>query len=217
MRDPRTTLLLSSLLILAGACSATKLTPQQQWTMDKFAECKTITNAINVKLEQVWPDGRWSATVSQTQSEYNHLVACMADEAVSASLYRRHAEGGDATAMASLGRMYENGRGGLAKDDVQAVQWYRRGAEAGNAQAMGRLGLMYERGRGGLAKDIDEAAGWYRKGADAGDQFAMYSMGRVYEVGLGVTKDRAEAVQWYRKAAALGFTPAADRLKRLGE
>jgi TPR repeat protein len=49
--------------------------------------------------------------------------------------------------------MYENGRGGLPKDDAQAVSWYRKAADAGNAFGMSRLGFMYEAGRGGLAKD----------------------------------------------------------------
>lgn len=185
--------------------------------MTKFAECKTITNAVNVRLDQVRADGSWSATVNQTQSEYNHLVACMQDEAVSVTLYRREADAGNASAMAELGRMYEQGRGGLEKDGTQAVHWYRRGAELGNGQAMASLAYMYERGHGGLAKDMDEAAQWYRKGAGTGDRYAMYFMGRACEFGLGVTKDRAEAVEWYRKAAASGFTPAAERLKKLGE
>ena len=51
------------------------------------------------------------------------------------------------------GVMYENGRGGLPKDDAQAVSWYRKAADAGNAFGMSRLGFMYEAGRGGLAKD----------------------------------------------------------------
>jgi uncharacterized protein len=87
----------------------------------------------------------------------------MRDESVSATLYRRQADTGNAAAMAHLGRMYEDGRGGLTRDDAEAIQWYRRGAEAGNGHAM------------------------------------------------------AEAVQWYRKAAESGFTPAAERLKTLGE
>jgi TPR repeat protein len=49
--------------------------------------------------------------------------------------------------------MYQNGRGGLSKDDVEASKWYRKGAEQGNAAAQAYLGVMYERGRGGLAKD----------------------------------------------------------------
>jgi hypothetical protein len=209
-----TPLLLS---LLAAACGTTQLTPQQEWTMTKFAECKTLTNAVNVRLDQVRADGSWSATVNQTQSEFNHLNACMQDEAVSVTLYRRMADSGNATAMADLGYMYEYGRGGLAKDDAQAAQWYRRGADAGNGQAMARLAYMYERGHGGLVKDMDEAAQWYRKGAGTGDRFAMYYMGRACEFGLGVPKNRDEAVAWYRKSAASGFTPATERLKKLSE
>jgi TPR repeat protein len=204
-------------LVLACACATTQLTPEQEWVMAKFAECKSRTNAINVMLQQVYPDGRWTASAIETQSEYNHLVECMQDDTVSASLYRWQAANGNGTAMANLGRMYENGRGGLTKDDVEAVQWYRRGAEAGNGQAMASLGYMYESGRGGLTKDLDEAAQWYRKGAGTGDPFATYFMGRALEFGLGVKRDRAEAVQLYRKSAAAGFTPAADRLETLGE
>ncbi len=196
------------LLTLAGACGTTQLTPQQEWVMALFAECKTRTNAINVKLEQVRPDGSWTASSMQTQSDYNHVVECMQDETVSASLYRRQADSGNAAAMAYLGRMYEYGRGGLPKDDAEAVQWYRRGAEAGNGQAMASLAYMYERGRGGLSKDLDEAGHWYRKGAGAGDRFAMYFMGRAQEFGLGVPKDRARENEIDNVAASVGAVRA---------
>jgi len=141
----------------------------------------------------------------------------MRDESVTASLYRRQAESGNAAAMADLGAWYEQGRGGLRRSDADALQWYRRGAEAGNGQAMASLGTMYERGRGGLTKDVDEAVQWYQKGVGTGDRFALYCLGHAHEFGLGVKRDRAEAVQLYRKSAAQGFAPAADRLKTLGE
>ncbi|MGH7340306.1 MAG: hypothetical protein ACREKH_07430 [Candidatus Rokuibacteriota bacterium] len=105
---------------------------------------QTLANAINVRLEQVYPDGRWTATVMQTQSEFNRLEACMQDEAVTASLYRRQADGGDGASMASLSRMYEDGLGGLPKDDAEAVRWYRRAAAAGFAPATERLKTLGE-------------------------------------------------------------------------
>jgi len=161
------------LSFLADACGTTQLTPQQEWVMALFAECKTRTNAINVKLEQVYPDGRFTASSMQTQSDYNHVVECMQDETVTASLYRRPAESGNAAAMANLGRMYEEGRGGLTKsDDAEAVQWYRRGAEAGNGQAMASLGYMYERGGGAPTWSWSRAAttGSTRSGCESCDQ-----------------------------------------------
>jgi TPR repeat protein len=201
------------LLTVTGACASTA---QQRWVRTKFSECKTLTNVSDIKLDHVRPDGQWSATV-QSRSDFAKIETCMQDEAVSASLYRRQVELGDTAAMANLGRMYEEGRGGLPKSDKDAVLWYRRGAQAGNGQAMASLGLMYELGRGGLMKDPDAAVQWYRKGADTGDRFAMYYMGRAHEMGLGGSSDRNEAIQWYRKAAASGFPPAVERLRTLQE
>lgn len=205
-----------TLILLTASSACSNHTTQQTWVKTKFAECKTITNVSDITLDHVRPDGQWSAT-TQSRSDFAKIETCMNDDAVSASLYRRQAESGNAVAMANLGRLYEEGRGGLAKSDADAVLWYRRGAAAGNGQAMASLGLMYERGRGGLTKDADEALQWYRKGADTGDRFAMYCMGRAHEMGLGGSSDRAEAMQWYRKAAASGFPPAAERLRTLQE
>jgi hypothetical protein len=121
------------LLGLACACGTTRLTPQQEWVMTKFAECETLTNAINVRLDQVYPDGRWTATVMQTQSEFNRLEACMQDEAVTASLCRRQADGGDGVrtrphpgprrsgALVSDGRRVEVHAGGRALEDHRRV------------------------------------------------------------------------------------------------
>jgi TPR repeat protein len=63
--------------------------------------------------------------------------------------------------------MYEKGRGGLTKDDVQAVNWYRKGAAGGNSAAMYNLAKMYRAGRGGLPKDVAEASNWSRIAAAA--------------------------------------------------
>ena len=55
------------------------------------------------------------------------------------------AEKGDAKAQASLGWMYEKGRG-VEKDFKEAVKWYRKSAEQGNAYGQSKLGLMYKNG-----------------------------------------------------------------------
>ena len=47
---------------------------------------------------------------------------------------QKAAEAGDADGMYKLGRMYELGRGGLLKDDAEAVSWYQKAAEAGSAK-----------------------------------------------------------------------------------
>jgi len=87
-------------------------------------------------------------------------------------LFREAADAGDATGMSYMGMMYENGRGGVPKDDAQALDWYRKAAHAGNSSGMYGLGLMYEDGRGGLPKDDAQALDWYRKAAEKGVQMA---------------------------------------------
>lgn len=54
---------------------------------------------------------------------------------------------GNARAEATLGFMYEYGRG-VPQNYVTAVQWYQCAAEQGNSNGQYLLGLMYEKGHG---------------------------------------------------------------------
>ena len=81
--------------------------------------------------------------------------------------------------MVNLGVMYESGRGGLPKDDSQAVSWFRKAVEAGDALGMANLGVMYANGQGGLPKDDSQAVSWYRKAAEAGDAYAVAALKRL--------------------------------------
>jgi TPR repeat protein len=130
---------------------------------------------------------------------------------------RRKAEAGDANGMTNLGVMYQNGQGGLAKDETQAVIWYRKAAEAGNTNGMTNLGFMYQNGQGGLEKDDTQAVIWYRKAAEAGNAIGMSNLGSMYQNGEGgLAKDDAQAVIWYRKAAEAGSELAKSNLRRMG-
>ena len=151
------------------ACSGARLTREQDWVVTKFRECQSLTNAINVRLDRVEPDGRYHVSMAQTQTEYNRLAECMKDDEVSLRVYRREAAAGTAWAMTGLGYLHETGGAGLAKDDAEAAAWYRRGTEAGDGVAMSNLGNLYMSGRGGLPRDDAEGARWYRRGADLGE------------------------------------------------
>lgn len=73
--------------------------------------------------------------------------------------YRRAAVQGHSSAAYSLGRYYEYGRKGVAKDDVQAAEWYRRAAEAGHGEAACSLAWLYAKGQG-VTLDYQEAKHW---------------------------------------------------------
>jgi TPR repeat protein len=60
------------------------------------------------------------------------------------------------------------GRGGLPKDEREAVRLLKLAADQGLAQSQFFLGNLHEQGRGGLRKDEREAARLYKLAADQG-------------------------------------------------
>ncbi len=137
------------------------------------------------------------------------------DDAQAASWYQKAADRGYASAQNNLGRMYENGRGGLAKDDTQAVFWYKKAAEQDCSAAQSNLGNMYATGHG-VAKDETEAVRWFSKAADQGEASAQFGLGWMYEYGQGgLAKDNALSLSWYEKAAEQGYAQANAALANL--
>src|ERR1035437_575363 len=72
---------------------------------------------------------------------------------------RAKAQKGDAQSQYELGRAFDQGGLGVAKDEVEAAKWYRKAAQQGQAQAQYSLGVCYDNGLG-LAEDEVEAAKW---------------------------------------------------------
>jgi TPR repeat protein len=107
---------------------------------------------------------------------------------------------------------FENGQGGLQKDDKKAVEWYRKAAEQGNAQAQTYLGMAFENGQGGIQKDDSKAVEWYRKAAEQNNSEAQFALGYRYRTGEGVTQDYAQAIEWYRKSGDQGNIEAINDL-----
>ena len=131
---------------------------------------------------------------------------------------RSEAEAGSAVAMCNLGRMYDQGQGGLAKDEVEGMKWYRKAADSGSSWAMRCIGVNYAYGSGGVSRNELEAIQWYRKAAAAGDSHAMAQLGKYCEEGRGgVEKDEVEAAKWYQKAADAGNASAMSTLGTLYE
>ena len=75
--------------------------------------------------------------------------------------------------------MYRDGRGGLAKNDREAVRLYKLAADQGNAGGQTGLGFFYETGRGGLAKDDREATRLFKLSADQGNEYAQAALKRM--------------------------------------
>jgi hypothetical protein len=67
-----------------------------------------------------------------------------------------------AEAQRMLGELYEDGHGGVDKDEAEAVKWYRKAVEQGTRPAIRVLARNYRRGIG-VEKDEAEASRWQQQ------------------------------------------------------
>ena len=125
------------------------------------------------------------------------------------AMLRRAAEGGWASAQASLGRwLRERERWAVS------VQWYRRSAEQGDPGARYGLGLAYYRGRG-VPRDRARAFELMLQSARSGYVIAEYGVGLSYEDGHGTQRDLAKSRRWIQRAADKGLEEAREKLRSL--
>ncbi|HEY2337412.1 MAG TPA: sel1 repeat family protein, partial [Burkholderiales bacterium] len=81
-------------------------------------------------------------------------------------------------AQASLGFMYQTGRGGLVKDSGEAIRLYRLSAAQGYALGQNNLGAAYEFGIG-TGSNLDEAIVWYKRAAAQNNARAIGNLKRL--------------------------------------
>jgi TPR repeat protein len=130
------------------------------------------------------------------------------------------AQKGHAQAQYQLGRWYQMGDGGCAKNEVKAVEWYQKAVVQNNGCAQSRLGYMYSEGQGGLQKDAVRALTLYQTALenlmqDTENADAQCALGFMYANGRGVVKNEATACAWYQRAADQGDADAKAELGRL--
>jgi TPR repeat protein len=115
---------------------------------------------------------------------------------------------GDARAMYSIGKLYQDGVPvvGRAGDPVR---WYPA-VPGGKSQADSAQSLAVPGGSTAWAKA--EAAKWYQRAASLGHVDAMYELGALYAAGEGVPQDGSRAVEWLSKAAEQGHSAAQRNL-----
>ena len=136
------------------------------------------------------------------------------DHAKAVELWAPLAEGGDAIAQYSLGKVLENGGGGVERNLAEAAKWYDRAAGQGVPAAQNNLGLMYAQGRG-VPRDSARAARLWLSAADKDHVIAQFNLGLAYYRGEGVEEDKTVAVRWFRRASELGLADAQYALAQI--
>ncbi len=118
-----------------------------------------------------------------------------------------HGQRGDAEAQFLLGRISDEGGGGIAIDPREALRWYRLAAAKNFPKALYAIARAYATGRG-IAPDPQQALNYLTRAADADFTPALLDMASLFDEGRGVDRDRAQAFALYKRAAELGNTEA---------
>lgn len=115
---------------------------------------------------------------------------------------RRASSCGNLTAMATLGRMYLNGRC-VHANYALALRLLRGAAAKGDTKAMHDLEYAYQRGLG-VKQSFTEARHWITAASRSGAPWSFAELGNLYLHGRGVKRDRKKAFALFLKAAKLG-------------
>ncbi len=165
------------------------------------------TQAMNLTTKTKPAD----AASTDAEALFNEAVAKVdVGDASGVAPLRTSANLGWAPAQRRLGKLYEDGGAGVAKDPVEGRRWTQRAATNGDPRGMHNLGLDYYEGVGG-AKNLAVAAQWFGRAAELGLRDSQYNLARFYEAGLGVKQDLLAAYKWYLIAGRTGDTEAAAR------
>lgn len=122
--------------------------------------------------------------------------------------YRKAADKGSTSAMASLGNLTSKSGGGAP--DGQTRKMFERAAQAGDPLAMNNMGMAYATGDG-VPKDPVRARELFTKAADANSTEAMYNLALMTAAGDGGPKDETTARALLDKAAARDHVGALER------
>jgi uncharacterized protein len=123
---------------------------------------------------------------------------------ISASWLEKAAFQGNASAQATLGKMYNKGWDGIEENKERAFFWFYKAALQGNSTAQFELGVLYEYGIG-VAKSNAEASAWYEKAAAQDHEAAQTMLGIMYNSGSLVTKLDKKTLEKYAGTAFLNL------------
>ena len=122
-------------------------------------------------------------------------------------------------AQLMLGKIYQFGRRGVAKNPAFAKKWYDMAAARGSQEAMTQLQMIYITSGHEHFNTLraEENAEWLAVQVRQGNAEAMVRLGILAETGKGVPQDFARAAELYETAAEQGLPQAQTRLGLLYE
>jgi TPR repeat protein len=133
-------------------------------------------------------------------------VGCKVDAERSLELALESSRKGSRYGHFTLGKLHQDGEGGLEQDYAQAAAFYRLAAAQGLDAAQCILGQMYQNGQG-VARSYTKALRWFKLAAAQGPPppEALCNVACCYE---------DACIHWYKRARAAGDCNAEEALQR---
>lgn len=128
-------------------------------------------------------------------------------------IWKELAQAGHPDSQASLGWMYQTGKG-VKKNRAISLKWYRKAAAQNHPIAQNNLGVLYEQGWG-VKKNPKFAVRWYRESAEWGYSYGQHNLGVALYYGRGIKKNKQEGIFWLDLAAMQGVKEADVLLSKL--
>ena len=134
-------------------------------------------------------------------------------------LLEQAARSGEVKAQLMLGKIYQFGRRGVAKNPALAKKWYDMAAARGSLEALTQLQMIYIKSGHEHFNTVqaEENVKWLTVQARQGNAEAIVKLGILAETGKNVPQDFARAAELYETAAKMGLAQAQTRLGMLYE
>ena len=143
-----------------------------------------------------------AARQGDSQGQYEYARAIFNEDMTKGvALFEKAAAQDNADAQFALGKCFEAGEGGLAKNIDEAMRYYEMAAKAGQKVAQYELGLSLLEGQN-VAMNVRAGTDWIVLSAKQNYAEAQEYLGEMYYQGTSVVpKDEVEGIKWYNLAA----------------
>lgn len=124
--------------------------------------------------------------------------------------FERSANLGNPIGQNGLGYLYQNGFGGLPKDEEKANELFLKSAEQGNSDSQFWLGQNLF-----LSGNKEEGYRWTLKASLSGSRDAQFNLGAMLLNGDGTKKDETTATIWFLISATNGHQQSKEIIDNL--
>jgi TPR repeat protein len=189
--------------------------PQAQQVIARANEQISLAAVQPPQTEKTEIDIPTVYAASDAEKSHSDGLAALRSRDIPAAVlaFRAAAEAGYAPSQVIVGDLYANGRGGLPRNDEEAVRLFKLAAEQEDGNGQASLGFMFSAGRGGLPRNDHEAVRLYKLSAAQDSAAGLSNLGAAYERGMGgLPQDEVEAVRLYLLASEKGWAQAQSNL-----